>query len=158
MVKNKEEVEINSEKTVRFSTRGNVAEVLAGTEHDRPQIKAGICEACGSVHLVGKNGDAVHADPHIDAKGVMTYKYPTGTHPEAINATKCKHYNGVNIMCSFCGERFTGQISPLGQFEEVLGSRTLRVYSLSNTPNELVMYCDDFECKRKAEKELGISL
>lgn len=115
----------------------------------RPAVICGICEACGSAHYEGGEMKKVTDK----ASGQIGY-VPTGGKWEVWDATMCPHYKplyeqGRSLQCSGCGEKFTGSKNGIGKFAEVLGHRTLYVFSFVNDKNRLIMYCDNWECTNK---------
>lgn len=109
----------------------------------RPSIICGICEHCGSIEYVG--GDVTQRK---NKDGEAEYDYKGGKW-QTLDATECKHYKGLQIRCTYCGEQFTGLKTKLGKFAEILATRIVYVMSFVDQPKKVVMYCDSFECKEK---------
>ncbi|MDE2439134.1 MAG: hypothetical protein KGN01_07145 [Patescibacteria group bacterium] len=85
-----------------------------------PLIKDGVCDFCG-VKFYGET-----------RKG---------------KEVKCKHYDGFDILCSYCRKK--------PETIETKG-RTFYVYTVDGNNNKLVVTCDDYKCmdrhQRRAQK------
>lgn len=46
----------------------------------------------------------------------------------------CKHYSGIDIYCTYCGRR------------DIILSRSLKIFSRNDTPNQLIIVCEDYKC------------
>jgi hypothetical protein len=52
----------------------------------------------------------------------------------------CPHYRGKDLWCTYCDQ----SKNP----EEVVGKSILNIAESPNNPNELIVWCDSYECSR----------
>lgn len=61
----------------------------------------------------------------------------------------CEHYRGKQLMCSYC---------PDGKdADEVIRHSILRVFDSPDNQNELVVWCNSFECLKRHEERFKIN-
>lgn len=137
--------------TVQNSTLGNNLIIY-------PAVSAGRCELCGSTRFVDRrDGTKGEVWKVVNRKnGEFRFVYRRGEWLE-VSAATCPHYRHVNVMCSYCGEGFTGSKDKKGAFTETLASRILYVFAEKSRPRDLIMVCSDFNCKLKFDDQYHLN-
>lgn len=99
-----------------------------------PRIIGGVCEFCGGEIMNPEKGTVVGS--------YRLFGYPDPNNTEDFmdynKFGKCRHYKGEKIRCSYC----RGDARRLVR-------RTLNVFSLPETPNKLIVVCNDYKCQKK---------
>jgi hypothetical protein len=121
--------EIPSDKGFELEAQLEETEVHA---HVHPKVVGNICEFCG----VDYRGKWVF-DPAIGLR-------PANEKDRPERITTCKHYNHLNLKCSYCKN------------PEINKERALHIYSLPEKPNVLIVCCEDYRCVVAHRKRFGL--
>ena len=132
-------------------------EIVFGSDNNLPKIVSGICEYCGSVEYVDKEGNPAVATERKSADGSVIYGYDLGVYAKPICAANCKHYDNIKITCKYCHESFTGLMNQSRNFVESMGIRKVIAWIKKGAPDIIHFGCDKMECNMKRDQECGAS-
>jgi hypothetical protein len=93
---------------------------------------------------VAGGGPRAHRHPNVrggicDFCGVLDSKKPS-----LVQYRLCKHYSDLpdpGLQCTYCPEGV--------DVDDVILHRVLTVYELADKPGELIVHCDDYNCRQK---------
>lgn len=69
--------------------------------------------------------------------------------PSQFQYKLCQHFRGLELRCSYCDETKDP--------DDVNGHAILNIAAKPGSPNELVVWCNSYECSRKHEARFKVS-
>lgn len=72
-----------------------------------------------------------------------------GNYPSEYQYKLCPHYRGMQLVCSYC--------PPSKDADDVLNHSTVNIADHPNNPDELVVWCDSYECSKKHLERFRVS-